>query len=203
MADLPSTNSKIQIEETTYRAPVSETLTQRMGGSINYALDQVAANATAISNETAARIAADAANYSALDGRLNALTYWLPSGFTVNSGTLSAGNDTASYTLTGNRQHWVTVIMEPNDPTEAAGRVAVYINGTAFAGQVMNYWEMDEPVQFYNATGINGGMTSSFYVATNTAAFGDPVTIVIRSWNTQTSIDFKIIRSSITVTTGA
>jgi hypothetical protein len=59
MADIPSTNSKIQIEETTYRAPVSETLTQRMGGSINYALDQVSTTSGALAAETAARIAAD------------------------------------------------------------------------------------------------------------------------------------------------
>lgn len=59
MANIPSTNSKIQIEETTFRAPVSETLTQRMGGSINYALDQVASNTSGLAAETAARIAAD------------------------------------------------------------------------------------------------------------------------------------------------
>jgi hypothetical protein len=59
MADIPSTNSKIQIEETTYRAPVSETLTQRMGGSINYALDQIVTTSGALAAETAARIAAD------------------------------------------------------------------------------------------------------------------------------------------------
>jgi hypothetical protein len=59
MANIPSTNSKIQIEETTFRAPVSETLTQRMGGSINYALDQVGSTSSALAAETAARIAAD------------------------------------------------------------------------------------------------------------------------------------------------
>lgn len=59
MSDIPSANQKIQIEPTQYRAPVSESLAQTMGGSINYALDQVAANASAISTETTNRINED------------------------------------------------------------------------------------------------------------------------------------------------
>lgn len=48
MSNIPSANQKIQIEATQYRAPVSESLAQTMGGSINYALDTVAANAANI-----------------------------------------------------------------------------------------------------------------------------------------------------------
>jgi len=59
MSNIPSANSKIQIEATQYLKPTSESLMQTMGGSINYALDQVAANASAISAETSARISAD------------------------------------------------------------------------------------------------------------------------------------------------
>lgn len=50
MSNIPSANNKIQLESTQYRAPVSENLVQTMGGSINYALDGIATNATSISN---------------------------------------------------------------------------------------------------------------------------------------------------------
>lgn len=39
MADLPSIASRIQTEETEFRAPVSESLMERVGGSINFILD--------------------------------------------------------------------------------------------------------------------------------------------------------------------
>jgi hypothetical protein len=59
MSNIPSANQKIQVEPTQYRAPVSESLLQTIGGSVNYALDTVATNTSAIGAETAARIAAD------------------------------------------------------------------------------------------------------------------------------------------------
>ncbi len=49
MSNIPSANQKIQIEATDYRSPVSESLLQTMGGSINYSLDQVASNSSSIS----------------------------------------------------------------------------------------------------------------------------------------------------------
>lgn len=49
MSDIPSANQKIQVEATQYLRPTSESLMQSMGGSINYSLDQVAANASSIS----------------------------------------------------------------------------------------------------------------------------------------------------------
>ena len=39
MADLPSSKSKIQIEETRYKSTVSETTFQKVGGAINHILD--------------------------------------------------------------------------------------------------------------------------------------------------------------------
>ena len=48
MSNIPSSNQKIQIEATQYRAPVSESLAQTMGGSINYALDTVTTNSANI-----------------------------------------------------------------------------------------------------------------------------------------------------------
>jgi len=59
MSDIISANQKIQVEATQYRGPVSESLLQTVGGSINYSLDQVAVNAAAISTETTNRINAD------------------------------------------------------------------------------------------------------------------------------------------------
>lgn len=50
MSDIPSANQKIQIEATQYRGPVSESLLQTVGGSVNYALDQVASNASSIAS---------------------------------------------------------------------------------------------------------------------------------------------------------
>lgn len=52
MSDIPSANQKIQIEPTQYRAPVSESLAQTMGGSINYALDQVSSIGSSLSSLT-------------------------------------------------------------------------------------------------------------------------------------------------------
>lgn len=49
MSDIPSVNSKIQLESTQFRAPTSESLMQTMGGSINYALDTTATQAGQIS----------------------------------------------------------------------------------------------------------------------------------------------------------
>jgi len=48
VSNIPSSNQKIQIEATQYRAPVSESLAQTMGGSINYALDTVTTNSANI-----------------------------------------------------------------------------------------------------------------------------------------------------------
>lgn len=49
MSDIPSTNAKVQLESTQFRAPTSESLMQTMGGSINYALDTTATQAGQIS----------------------------------------------------------------------------------------------------------------------------------------------------------
>lgn len=45
MSDIVSSPKKIQVEESDERAPVSESLLQKMGGSINYILDQADAQA--------------------------------------------------------------------------------------------------------------------------------------------------------------
>ena len=50
MSNIPSANQKIQVEPTQYRAPVSESVLQTIGGSVNYSLDQVAAYAASISS---------------------------------------------------------------------------------------------------------------------------------------------------------
>ena len=103
MSDIPSANQKIQIEPTQYRSPTSESLFQTIGGSVNYALDQVAVNASSISSVNG--------TLSSLTTQLNSSAQCLKQeGFQTipettigNNGVYSSGAliDTNTETLTG------------------------------------------------------------------------------------------------------
>jgi len=130
MADLPSTNSKIQIEETTYRAPVSETLTQRIGSSINYALDQVGTNSAGLAAETAARIAADNTINGKLVARQSA-TGGTVMAFASNSvyadGTLIAEDSISIPTFSG-IDEWIFLQIRADASNTTSPRLASYLD---------------------------------------------------------------------------
>jgi hypothetical protein len=129
MADIPSLNSKIQVEETTYRAPVSETLTQRMGGSINYALDQVSSTSGALAAETAARIAAD----STINGKLvvrsvneSGTTMTFNSGSIYADGALIA-EDTFAFSNPNTASTWILLDISADASNVIAPRLPSYL----------------------------------------------------------------------------
>lgn len=57
MTNIVSSNQKIQTEETDYRSALSEALMQKIGGSVNYCIDQIAANAAGYAAADASIIA--------------------------------------------------------------------------------------------------------------------------------------------------
>jgi len=103
MSNIPSANQKIQVEPTQYRAPVSESLLQTIGGSVNYSLDEVAANAASISS---------------VSGSLTALTTQLNSSAEAfkQTGTFDSGIPQ----LGDNSVHAQNVLIERNTLTLTA-----------------------------------------------------------------------------------
>lgn len=210
MSNIPSANNKIQLEATQYLKPTSESLFQTIGGSVNYALDQVAVNAAAISTETSNRINAD----NALDGRLDALRWYEPTAmnFAVSSEiTLNAPDDSVTYSLNANQEHLITIIFEPTNPGAAGinGWIAVYLNNTVYAGQVILQQKETDLSSFYTVTGINGGCSVSFYVPVGgNSPVGNPVfpngtDLRIRIWDCISDYKAYYIRRSFTPKTGA
>ena len=143
MSDLPSTNAKIQTEETTYRSPVSETLLQRVGSSINYALDGVASNASSISSVSG--------TVSALTTELNSSAqcwkseaYGSASVVTIgNNSVYTAGQliDSDTINIQGSATGWVFVYFAAQRHETNRGTSAISItllNEPAFGSQVLD-----------------------------------------------------------------
>lgn len=104
MSNIPSVNQKIQVEPTQYRAPVSESLLQTIGGSVNYALDEVATNAASISSVSG--------TLSALTTQLNSSAEAFKQTGTIDSGVLQLGD---------NSVHAENVLIERNTISVTAG----------------------------------------------------------------------------------
>lgn len=62
MSDIPSAKQYIQIEGSQLRAPVSESLAQTIGSSVNYLIDTTDAHETRLNNDEAAILALQTAN---------------------------------------------------------------------------------------------------------------------------------------------
>lgn len=91
--NIPSVEARIQIEGTRLRSPTSESLFQTIGGSVNYALDQV-----------------DALNAS--DVTQNAAITALQNGqLTVASGSYSAPGGTFNFTTGFTNLYFATIIF--------------------------------------------------------------------------------------------
>jgi hypothetical protein len=200
MADIPSTNSKIQVEETTYRAPVSETLTQRMGGSINYALDQVGTTSSGLAAETAARIAAD----NTINGKL-VVRSSSAGGTVFNLGNNSSYGDGAlieeqsiSPTHADTTNTWMLLQIRA-DATTTAGRQASYI-------QIDLLSDDDFGTQRLTTFTLVGG--EHFGTVINLGNYSNPLTIRLRlyasvavvgvsqRWIWDTSLRYAILNTS-------
>lgn len=198
MSNIPSANQKIQVEATQYLKPTSESLLQTMGGSINYTID-------AIATETTNRINGD----NALDARLDAIQYFQQTGTSISeiSGTINSplivGEAYTSIAIPDNQEHLYTVIMEPNTPTAGGGWVSISVYGTAFSGQVITFKRIDELKDFYNDNGVNGGIGATIYIPAGSVTFPNTATLRLSCWNANTSFDYRVVRRSWTVETGA
>jgi len=173
MSDIPSANQKIQIEPTQYRAPVSESLAQTMGGSINYALDQVAANASAISTETTNRINAD----NAIKAQSVVRTRSAGSSTTINfnaSGGYLDGTliQTQSFTIptTGGSNDWLLLQIRAEASNTASPRQPSYLRYRIGADGDYGTQEL---------TVMDSSAGEHFGTVLRTSIYSDPITITI------------------------
>jgi hypothetical protein len=181
MSDIPSANQKIQIEPTQYRAPVSESLAQTMGGSINYALDQVAANASAISTETTNRINAD----NAIKAQTTVRRRSAGSSSTISfssSGVFLDGAliQTQSFTIptTGGSNDWLMIQIRGEASNTTAPRQASYLDFRIAT---------DGDYGTQDLTFMTSDRGQHFGTVVRTNAYSDPITITIRQFASSTA----------------
>jgi len=196
MSDIPSANQKIQIEPTQYRSPTSESLFQTIGGSVNYALDGVATNA--------ADIVTINSDIAALDSRMDAIKYPQLSTLAISDvgGTLSSGNDTSLFAIPAG-ESWYTVLLDPNAYSATRpGFLMVYLSGTIFSAQQVLQISVQEIMDYWVATGLQSGASVSFFVPQSSTSFPSGTSMAIRCWNTNTTVDYRVIRRTTIPTQG-